>query len=463
MRPASAIVFGCLGIAGVARAGNGSLHATASGDVAATDNAFGAPSGSAQGDMLFDLRPGVLYAYEGQRVTSDLDATVELLEYAVNSDQPSFLFHGGWQGLFLPGPRSAMTLSASGGTGKVNAMAARTSPDQTTIGLLPTGALSTQDANGSEEASWEANRSTRLLQSAFARWTGTDDNAAMATTTSSTEIGATVGFNWSRDGNALSLMGGVSYERLGRIAPPGAVPPSTLLRQLNPNATLTWTHDIDKVWSFDLEGGAIYLHAIAKDPYNPMAVEKDTLFPTAGGLVAYTEAWGRATLSIRRAVSPNPLLAENTVDNALLAQVALPLPWLDSTRRSPKLEALGTVGVDRTELLDPTTNKSISTFDIAHVDLGVMWTPEAGRTFGVRYQLLAQHGDSTSATMVTSSFVSNTLFLTFALMMPGRMNEHVPKLLGSVRADRSDIAPVGAEPVVPEPALPDGGGGDDGD
>ena len=122
-----------------------------------------------------------------------------------------------------------------------------------------------------------------------------------------------------------------------------------------------------------------------------MAVEKDTLFPTAGGHVAYTEAWGRATLSIRRAVTPNPLLAENTVDNALTRAVALPLPWLDSTRRSPKLEALGTVGVDRTRAASiRRRTKSIGTFDIAHVDLGVMWTPEAGRTYGVRYQLLAQ-------------------------------------------------------------------------
>ena len=63
--------------------------------------------------------------------------------------------------------------------------------------------------------------------------------------------------------------------------------------------------------------------------------------------------------------------------------------------------------------------------------------------------------------MVTSGFWRNTLFFTFALMMPGRV-ERARAEAARQRARRwSDIAPVGAEPVVPRAALPDGGGGDD--
>lgn len=453
VRQALVIAIASLGLTGAAHAGNGTLHATADGSVAATDNVFGAPAGSAQGDMLFDLRPGAFYAYDSPRMIDDLDASVELLEYAVNSDQPSFLFNAGWQGLFLPGPRSAVTLSASGGTGKANALATRTSPDQGTIGVLPSGAVSTQDGNASEAATWDATQSARLLQSAFARYTGTDDNLAMPSTTSSTEIGGSLGVERTLGANALALTFGAAYERLGRISPMGALLPSALIQQVNPTARASWRHDIDRHWSFALDGGVVYVHAIAKDPYNPTAKQQDTLFPAAGALVAYTQAWGRATFSINHNVAPDPLLAQNTVDTMALAQVSMPLPWLDSSLRSPKLVALGTVGFDQTELLDQATNKSNGTFDIAHVDLGVNWTPEVGRTFGVRYQLLYQHGNA-SATMVTPSFISNTLFATFSLMLPGTQNEQIPKLLKSVRADRSDLGPVGAEPVVPDQTVP---------
>jgi len=64
---------------------------------------------------------------------------------------------------------------------------------------------------------------------------------------------------------------------------------------------------------------------------------------------------------------------------------------------------------------------------------------------------------------IAPSFFSDTLFFTFALRYPDRVVATVPRQTDSVRADRKDLAPVGAEPVVPDPTEPSEGEGDGGE
>src|SRR5881398_2182898 len=111
-------LIGCLAIAAPAYADHSSAHMTASGDVATTDNVF-AQSDNRQGDLFFQVRPGVLFAYDAPRMIHELDAEVELLEYLAHSDSPSVTLHGGWKGFFIPGPRSDLLLSANASSGKI--------------------------------------------------------------------------------------------------------------------------------------------------------------------------------------------------------------------------------------------------------------------------------------------------------------------------------------------------------
>ncbi len=449
-------------VAAPAYADHASWHATVSGDLATTDNVFSAPTSQyPDGDVFTTVRPGMLFAYDAPRMIHELDAEIELLEYVLHSDQPSVTGRAEWKGFFLPGPRSELLLAADGSRGQLNALNARVSPDQTGIGVLPsaTKPIDVSQADASAYLGWQSSKATRLSETSFAHWTATDDNQMTPTTTDVREVGASVSFSYDFRSDSLGIDAGASYLRMERIAPAGAMPGSMLQRQINPRAMLVWRHDIDKHWSTDVDGGVIYVNPVGTDPYNPGVPNTRAPFPIFGGLIAYTERWGRATLAARRAVTPNLFIALNTVDDSLTSQLAMPLPWLDDNphARNPKLVGLASLGVEHAQLVDPTMdNKLTGSIYVAHVDVGIGWTPHPGQTYGIRYQFIYQHGDA-STVMITPSFFSNTLYFTFSLRYPDRLAAQVPRRTQSVRADRKDLAPVGAEPVVPDPTelLPD--------
>ncbi len=431
-----------------------STHLIASGDAATTDNVFSAPS-NRDGDLFFQLRPGVLFAYDAPRMIHELDAEVEVLEYTFHSTDPSVTFHGGWKANFLPSPRSDVTVVANASTGKVNAIVARTAPDQTGIAVTPTGSIDQSQADGSEFGSWQATKSTRVSQTGFARWATTDDN--MGTTTSTEEAGGGLGFERSFDHDTVGLEAGGSVLRLERIAPATAAMGSTLNRQVDPRGTLVWRHDINKRWSVNADGGLVYVMPYGVDPYNPTVTRRSEIYPVFGGLLAYSEPWGRAALDVHRSVSPNLFIAQNTVDDSAILQLAMPLPWPDDTRlASPKLVALGSLGAEQTQLIAADSSQLVGTFKVARLDVGVGYTPSPGITYGVRYEFIYQTGDST-ATMLIPSYYRNTLFFTFSVRYPDRMAAQVQPQTKSVRSDRSDLSPNGGEPVVPEAPEEQGG------
>jgi len=441
------MLIGTLAAVAPASAGNGSWHLTANGDVAATDNVFAVPRDSnPEADMFMQVRPGMLFAYDSPRAIQELSAEVEFLEYILHSDRPTVTERLGWKGFFLPGPRSEVLITVNGSTGQLNALSSRSSPDQTGPTVLPpTQAIDVYQADASEYGSWTTSKETRASQSLFARGTATNDQLAMPTKTDVYEVGGTLGFERTFQANAIGLDAGGSYLRLDRDT---MVAPGPLhQRQLNPKATGYWRHDFDKHWSASLDGGAIYVH-----PVDNTSVRQSAPFPLGGVMVAYTETWGRATLAVRRVVTPDLFVALNTINDSVLSQIALPLPWLDDNphARMPKLMGLASIGLERAQLVDPDTQNPEGSIILGRVDAGVTWTPRSGQTWGLRYEFVYQHGDM-AGVIPTSTFWRNTLYLTFALRYPDRVAAQVPRVTQSVRADRKDLSPVGAEPVVPDP------------
>lgn len=456
------VAFGVTSLvsAHTARADHASIHATGSGDIAVTDNVFAAPDGSRESDMFFQVRPGILFAYDAPRMIHELTAELEILEYIQNSDQPSLNFRGGWRGIFTPGPRSEVSLGLDGGTGKVSALTARQTPDQTTVAVVPTGEVSVQQANASESASYQTTRETRVSQNGLASFASTDDG--LGTTDQSYTASFLVGFERTWKSDSLGISAGVSYLHLEHHAPMGALLGDRLDQQVNPQLTANYRHDFSTNWSASADGGVVYVNPVGTDPFNPMDTTRNAqLYPVAGVQGSYTDLWGRASLSARRGVSPNLLIAQNTVNTGVVAQLSVPLPWLDdSRRREPKLVAAGTIGYEQTELIDNTTDFTAGIFDVFRVDVGVAYSPRPGMTYGLRYEFLHQTGDA-SATMVVPDFTRNTLFFTFAFRYPDRLAVAVPRQRATSRVDRSDLSATGEEPVVPE-AVEDtehGGGG----
>jgi len=441
-----------------AHADSTSWSLTANGNVAATDNVFAvARDNNPEFDLFTQVRPGMLFAYNSPRFINELTAEVEFLEYALHSDRPSVTERASWKGFVLPGPRSEMLLSVDGSTGQMNALSSRSTPDQTGPTILPpTQAVDVYQASANEYGGWTATKATHLSETGFVRWSATDDQLAMPTKTGVIEAGGQFGIDYAWKHDSLALEAGGSYLKLDRDAAAGVMPGSLHQRQANPRAIVSWRHDFDKAWSAAVDGGGIYVH-----PLDHVG-RRDAPFPIFGAVLAYTETWGRATLSARRSVTPDPYLAVDTVNESVITQVAMPLPWLDDNphARMPKLVGLASVGVERAQMLDPLTDAFNGEVYDGRIDAGAAWTPRPGQTWGLRYEFVYQHGDSSGA-IPTTSFFRNTLYLTFALRYPDKVAAQVPRRTQSVRADRKDLAPVGAEPVVPDPTEQLQEGGDD--
>src|SRR5678815_3154918 len=90
-------------------------------------------------------------------------------------------------------------------------------------------------------------------------------------------------------------------------------------------------------------------------------------------------------------------------------------------------------------------------FLVGRIDGTVAWQPRPGQTLGLRAELTYQDGD-TVGEMYVPSYHRFTFYFTFALRWPEDVQVRVPRRQNSVRADQSDLAPIGAEPVVVDPA-----------
>jgi len=447
MRVGFTIVIGTLVLASPARADHTSVHATASGEMATTDNLFAAGSGGdRQADMFATIRPGVLYAYDAPQMIHDFTAEAEVVQYMLHGDKPLVMGRAGWKSLFLPGPRTQLTMTINAATGLLSLLSARSTSDQTSATVMPSGKVDVQQADTGETISWASGKHTRVLQGVLGRYGFTDDGSGTRGETK--EVAANLGFERTFRGDTVGIDASVAYLQLERIAPIGAPVGSREDHQINPRGTVTWRHDINKEWSTSLDGGVVFVNPVGTDKYNPDDDRRRPgTFGVAGAQVMYSELWGRALLWARRDVSPNLFLAQNTVDDTANLQVAMPLPWLDATKRNPKLAAAGSIGVGHTQLIDSQTGSTEGDFKVAHLDLSVGWTPKPGVTYGFRYELVYQTGDSV-ALMTLPSYYRNTVYFTFSLRYPDRVVGELPKPRKGMRSDGRDLVPMGSEPVV---------------
>lgn len=437
-------VIGAILLAPPAWADHSSVHATASGEVATTDNLFG--SGRLF-ETFITVRPGLVFAYDAPQMIHDFNAEAEVTEVLTRMERPLINGRGGWKALFLVGPRLHLNFSINAGTGLLTQVASRLPSDQTFAEVMPSGEVSVSQADTGQTLSWIAGKHVRVYQGVLGRYGFTDDGAG--TTAETREVGGNLGIERSFEMNSIILDASVSYLKLDRIAPLGAEIPSRFDQQVNPRGVVTWRHDIDKKWSTSAEGGVVYVNPIGIDRYNPDAPRRSGIFALFGGQVAYLESWGRAMLFARRNVAPSTFLAQNTVDESVNFQLAMPLPWLDETRRNPKLVALGSASVGRTQLINSQTGATDANFKMARVDLTVAYARTRSQLFGVRVETTYQTGDAT-AVMAIPSYLRNTVFFTFSLRYPDRVLGVLPRKRSTLRADGKDMLPTAGELIIPD-------------
>src|SRR5204863_3271422 len=101
--------------------------------------------------------------------------------------------------------------------------------------------------------------------------------------------------------------------------------------------------------------------------------------------------------------------------------LAMPLPWLDeSRRRDPKLVGLGSLGLNRTQLINSETSDVESSFVVGRLDVGVGYSPKPGFTYGLRYEFIYQTGDDAAVALIPG-YWRNTLSFTFSIRYPDRV------------------------------------------
>lgn len=394
----------------------------------------------------------MLFTYNSRRMIHELVTDVDLL-YHFGRAKPSVTFHGDWKAFFLPSPRTDVTLGASGMAGQMNALTASSLPTDTPLQVVPLGHVDIRQGVATEAASYIVTEEVRAWERAFARYTTTDDTTALVKTKAA-ETGAALGFDRHFRHDAAILELGMSYVYLERLEDPSMPRLGNRLdRQINPRGVAIWQHDWNREWSSNVDAGAVYVNSIGIDPYNPTEERKPAWFPIFGAIAAYTEVWGRAQFEVRRQVTPNLFIAQNTLSDSVRMVMAMPLRLFDknSTKREPKVIGLGSAGLERVQLIDPVMGGLNGRFIVARIDFGVGWQPRPGQTVGLRYEFAYQNGD-TVGDMIVPTFFRNTFYFTFALRYPEDVQVRVPRRNQSLRADRSDLAPIGAEPVVIDPA-----------
>lgn len=151
-------------------------------------------------------------------------------------------------------------------------------------------------------------------------------------------------------------------------------------------------------------------------------------------------------------MTPNLFIAQNTMADTTITVITIPLPWLNKTPHlhQPKLIGLGSIGFDRTQLIDPDKDDLQNRFYMTHIDLGITYTPKPDQTYDIRYQFLYQTDDATALVPIPG-FWNNTIFFTFSLHYPDHVTATIPHRTQTLRSDRQDLAPTDAEPIMPDP------------
>ena len=424
-----------------------SLHITALAQAGWTDNLLSAPRTAPVGaerpppaveaDIFLGIRPGVLATYGSARATHELSYSMDANVFLLHSSYSSLFHRLAWRGFFALSPRSEMITGASLSFGSSN-LFPTWSPSAATVGVLRSSDVQTIGVDASEDYSYTLAPDLRLLQGLSARYGRV--NAGGNGVSSGDEIGARLGIDKSFRHDALSFLANASFVQLHQPTDAG-----TLNYDLvNARGAAMYRRDLTRDWTFAAEAGAV--DVVPTDGRAPA-----TLFAVGSAQLGYFPAWGTANLSVRRDVSPNLLIAQDTVSEGAALTGWLPLPWLRSTPADPQLTFQTTIGYSRIRLIDPTTGTTAQAFDDVLGDVAVNWNVRKNIGLTLRYQLIVQNAPAEEALgpLPIYGFTRNTVLVQFFGRWPERLAVEVP-VRNTLRVDRSNLTPIGDEIPTPE-------------
>jgi hypothetical protein len=414
-----------------------SLHALLETHLGVTDNVTSAAEGSTRtNDGFLMLRPGFLVSYETRRTQHELTASSDLNLYAANTDSFAMSAHGRYLGTYLLTPFTTGELGASVGSGTVTDLGARAPAGDGQPMVLPTGGTRFSSATGEERLAHQLGEATSVYESGFGRWVTTEVDGAMGeSSTSSFEFGGSIGGERSWRVTSFGVEARASLVSLG-VTEPGM--PQAIEEQLDVTGVGVARRDLSRRWTARAEGGVTRVIPVG-DTGEPITE------PTFAAAIIYNPEWATGSLEARHAVQPNLFLAANTITDSLVANAALPLPWLSEHRAEPRLTALFTVGGLRTRFISLETGELSNAILALSVDAAVAWTPKDNLALSARLQFVRQSEDNTGGMGGELDLTRTALLLTFSGRWPERVAAESRGRRENRRVDRSNIVPIGDE------------------
>ena len=135
-RPAAAGLIAVLATAtaGVAHAGNYSIHVLGTAEASWTDNLFAVPDEAAaplpphEGDVLIRFRPGALFTYETPRTVHTVEYSLDTNLYLDHDEARSLGHVATARGFYLTSPRTELQTSLGFATGTLASLSTRIAP-----------------------------------------------------------------------------------------------------------------------------------------------------------------------------------------------------------------------------------------------------------------------------------------------------------------------------------------------
>jgi len=447
-----------------ATADDHSLHITGTVVGGWTDNLFSTPDEPVVGvpnppplkeaDVYAQFRPGLLGTWARGRAILQATYELEANLYADHDEANSLQHILGVGGFFLTSPRTELSTGLRMQTGTLNSFTTRSLAANGEFTVLPSGASDYTSAEVNELLAFTATRDLRLSQNfRFLHFSAFDPNLA-SNPQRNVSSGQTVflegiadrSFRYSavalRANAVLTSTGGHNDER-----------DFDTNRQLTAAIAGGWRRDFGPRWTTALDAGVT---AVV-----PLQEVNTSFQPTFGAQVGYFPEWGSAGVAVRRAIAPNLFVGQNTITDSASIFGWLPLPWFTEDIREPTLAIGGSVGINRTQLLDIDTGDDVGTYDVIGGDVALAYNVREGVVVSARYQYLNQ--DIVDAGLGTANiwgYTRNSVMITVGGRFPYRLAADLPER-ETLRVDRRNVDPVGEEIDANRApgANPGGGGG----
>jgi hypothetical protein len=362
-----------------------SLQATAALTTGYTDNVELVPENPVDetmtppvsSDAFANIAPGMVFAYEGSRITQVLRYVLSIRLYAEASSANSFSNNLQYGAVIPLTPRAGLTADVAASHGRLNAF--DTAPQDTQVGGQAQGdqAFATGAAGLGYSyqltPSWQYGHT--VGGSIYEPLDDTTQIGRRYTLDTGLSLGKTFKFH------SFTFAGRGTYTRVNGGEVDLVEQPDTETVIVGPE--LRWVHDLSLDFSTDAMVGASATWPVGE-------FQRREIFPVGAAFLRYQHDRFAASVGYRRAVATNVLLGETDVSHTGEARGVVPLPFGD------RLSAAGAVGYSTGESVGRLNSmgEEVTLKNKQWIgDLAVAWTISDGIAASLRYQYTRQNRD----------------------------------------------------------------------